>query len=221
MKTFENENYYQVLQVPPDARTDEIKHAYREALAMYEEESIATYSLFSEDQREALLQAIETAFDTLVDADKRAAYNHMLIDSGQVDVALFSGQVHRKTAVLTDTPILSQEKSLNQWVQKRAGSPEIRQISDAIASAELLSGQALKQLRQAYGIEIREINAITKISSGILKMIEADQFEHLPAEIYLKQFLKSYAEILHIDPAHVVDSYLKSMARGKSDTGTF
>ena len=63
---------------------------------MYEEESVATYSLFSEDQREALLQAIETAFDTLVDADKRAAYNQMLIDSGQVDGDLFSGQVHRK-----------------------------------------------------------------------------------------------------------------------------
>ena len=83
----------------------------------------------------------------------------------------------------------------------------------------MLSGQALKQLRQAYGIEIQEIYAITKISSGTLRMIEADQFEHLPAEIYLKQFLKSYAEILHIDPAHVVDSYLKRMGRKEPDTG--
>jgi DnaJ-class molecular chaperone len=71
MKTFENENYYQILQVSPNARADEIKIAYRDALAIYEAESTATYSLFSEAQRERLLQAIETAFDCLINADKR------------------------------------------------------------------------------------------------------------------------------------------------------
>ena len=212
MKTFENENYYQILQISPDARTDEIKHAYRDALAMYAEESVATYSLFSEKQREALLQAIETAYDNLVDADKRAAYNQMLIDTGQVDAAGFSGQAHRKLAAYSDTTIISKEKSLSQWVRKRADAPEIRQIIEQILSAELLSGQMLRQLRDAYGIELSEIYAITKISSGTLKMIEENQFDSLPAEVYLKQFLKNYAEILHIDPRHVVDGYLKFMA---------
>ncbi len=154
MKTFENENYYQILQVPANARADEIKHAYRDALAIYEAESVATYSLFSDEQRERLLQAIETAFDTLINEEKRIVYNQMLIDTGQVDAAVFSRQGQRKLEAYCDTRTLSNEKRLGQWVQKKADTPEIRQLIEAILSKEMLSGLELKQLREAYGIDI-------------------------------------------------------------------
>ena len=217
MKTFEGENYYQILQLAVNASAIEIRRAYREALAIYEEESIATYSLFSARQREVLLQAIEKAFDSLIDEDKRAAYNQMLIDTGQVDAAAFSRQDQRKLAAYSDALRTSNEKSLNQWVQKKSDAPEIREILEEIQSKELLSGLELKQLREAFGIEISEIYNITKISSTVLNMIEANQFEELPAEIYLRQFLKAYAEIFHIDSRHVVDGYLKFMAQAKPD----
>ena len=217
MKTFENENYYQILQIPANARADEIKHAYRNALAIYAAGSVATYSLFSEEQRERLLQAIETAFDTLINEETRTVYNQMLIDTGQVDAADFSRQGQRKLGAYCDARTLSNEKSLSQWVQKKADTAEIRQLIDAILSKEILSGLELKQLREAYGIDIPEIHAVTKISSDCLKRIEANQFEDLPAEIYVKQFLKAYAEVLHIDSGHVIDSYLKFMARAMPD----
>jgi curved DNA-binding protein CbpA len=217
MKTFENENYYQILQVPANARVDEIKHAYRGALAIYGAESVATYSLFSDEQRERLLQAIEAAFDTLINEEKRIAYNQMLIDTGQVDAAVFSRQGQRKLEAYCDTRTLSNEKRLGQWVQKKADTPEIRQRIEAILAKEMLSGLELKQLREAYGIDISEIHAVTKISGDSLKRIEANQFDDLPAEIYVKQFLKAYAEVLRIDAGHVIDSYLKFMARAMPD----
>ena len=217
MKTFENENFYQILQVPANARADEIKVAYRDALAIYEAESAATYSLFSEEQRERLLQAIETAFDCLINEEKRAAYNQMLIDTGQAESAIFSTQGQRKMAAYSDTRTTSKEKSLSHWVQKKADTPEIKQLTEAMLSKEMLSGLDLKQLREAYGIDLTEIYAITKISGDSLRRIEANRFEDLPAEIYVKQFLKAYADVLQIDSGHVVDSYLKFMARAKSD----
>jgi curved DNA-binding protein CbpA len=219
MKTFENENYYEILQVPANARADEIKNAYRDALAIYEAESVATYSLFSEEQRERLLQAIETAFGTLINEDKRTAYNQMLIDTGRMEADIFSRQGQRQLAAYSDTWSTSTEKNLSQWVQKKADTPEIRQLIETILSQETLSGLALKQLREAYGIELSEIYAITKISGDSLKRIETNQFEDLPAEVYLKQFLKTYAELLNIDSRHVVDSYFKLMARDKADRG--
>ena len=217
MRNFENENYYQILQVPANASADELKRAYRDALAIYEAESVATYSLFSEEQREGLLRAIETAFDCLINEDKRTAYNQMLIDTGQVDEAIFSRQGQRKLAAYSDTRTTSNEKRLSQWVQKKADTPEIRQLIETIQSKEMLSGKELKQLREAYGIDIPEIYAVTKISGDTLKRIEADQFDDLPADIYVRQFLKAYAEVLHLDSRHVVDSYLKFMARTKPD----
>jgi curved DNA-binding protein CbpA len=217
MKTFEGENHYQILQVPVNAGAADIRRAYREALAIYEEESIATYSLFSAEQRAVLLQAIEKAFDTLIDEDKRAAYNQMLIDSGQMEAAVFSQQDQRKLAAHSDTRVTSKEKSLSQWVEKKADAPEIHGLIDAIRSKEMISGRDLKQLREALGIEYSEIYAITRINSTILNMIESDRFDDLPAEIYLKQFLKAYAEILRIDAPHVVQGYLRSMAQAKPD----
>jgi curved DNA-binding protein CbpA len=211
MKTFEGENYYQILCVAGNATAIEIRRAYMDTLAIYEEESIATYSLFSAEQREILLQSIEKAFDTLIDENKRAAYNQMLIDTGQVEPAFFSRPVTDKPAAHPDDRSLSREKSLSRWVQKKAEAPVVMALIKEVQSKEMLSGQDLKRVREALGIEIPEIFAITRISSSILNMIEADQFDDLPAEIYLKQFLKSYAEILQIDPHHVVEGYFRSM----------
>ena len=217
MKTFEKENYYQILQGPANARADEIKHAYRDALTIYETESVATYSLFSEEQRERLLQAIETAFDCLINEDQRIAYDQMLIDTGQMDAAIFSRQGQRKMAAYSNTRATSKEESLSQWVKKKADTPEISQLIESMLSKEILSGPELKQLREAYGIDIPEIHAITRISGDSLRRIEANQFEDLPAEIYVKQFLKAYAEVLQIDSGHVVNGYLKFMAQAKPD----
>ncbi len=217
MRTFENDNYYQILQVATTAGTDEIKRAYRDALALYEKESIVTYSLFSEEQRDILLQAIEVAFATLVNENKRAAYNQMLIDTGQVDATIFSKQAQRQLAVYSDVSSTSREKSLSQWVRKKTDEIEIKQLIEEIHSKEMLSGKELMQLREALGIEIPEIYAITKISNDTLKMIEANQFKDLPATIYLKQFLKAYANILQLDSQHVVEGYLKYMDADQRD----
>jgi hypothetical protein len=213
MKTFEDENYYQILGVPGNASVIEIRRAYMDTLAIYEEGSIATYSLFSEDQRSVLLQSIETAFETLIDDEKRSAYNQLLMDNGHVDAAFFStGQANKPVAHSADQNI-SKEKSLIKWVQNKARAPEVMALTEEIQSKEMLSGNDLKRLREALGIEISEIYAITRISSSVLNMIESDHYDELPAEIYLKQFLKSYAEILQIDPRHVAEGYFRLMGQ--------
>ena len=220
MKTFEGEHYYQILQVPAKASAVQIRHAYREALAIYEEGSIATYSLFSGEQREALLQAIERAFDTLIHEDKRAAYDRMLVDSGQVEASFFSRPDQSERPSQAETRGISGEKRLKQLVQKKAEEPEIRALIDQILSMEQLSGRELRRLREAYGIELAEIFGITRIREAILQTIESDQFEELPAEIYLKQFIKSYAEILRIDAQHAVEAYLAFKEAQKNHAAT-
>ena len=98
MKTFESDNYYAVLQIPPNAGKDEIRHAYRQASALYDEQSVATYALFSDRQRQNQLAAIEKAFETLIDDAQRATYDQSLIDTGVMDAAAFSGRSRRELA---------------------------------------------------------------------------------------------------------------------------
>jgi DnaJ-class molecular chaperone len=88
VKSIDKLNYYEILKIPLNASFIEIRKAYSYVLSMYDEESSATYSLFSNGERDSILKVIEKAFLTLIDEDKRADYDRMLVESGQVDIAL-------------------------------------------------------------------------------------------------------------------------------------
>ncbi len=70
---------------------------------------------------------------------------------------------------------------------------------------------SIKEIREAYGLELEEIFQVARISVSILKSIEDNQIEDLPSFFYLKNFIKSYAEILQIDPKRIIDGYMKNI----------
>lgn len=216
MRSFEGQNYYQILQVSPNATLNDIKQAYRDALDLYEEDSLATLSLFSDDRRAELLRDIEASFLTLIDDDKRAVYNQSLLASGQIDAADLNPAAQKKTMVPSQGSTASKTVNLARWVAKKSSDPEISALVGKVVSLDLVTGGDLKQLREAFGVEIKEIYEITKISPTNISLIEQDCFKDLPAEIYLKMYLKLYAEILQIDPKHVVDGYLQYMKSSKA-----
>jgi len=212
MKIFEDKNYYQILKVPPDAATGAIHRAYREALALYDEDSLASYALFSDDQRKLVMEKISEAYDTLRDNIKRAAYNQMLVDTGQVDATTFFSTDKTQPTALPDEKGASRDQSLAAWVTRRSGDKEIKSIRDEILSKDWVSGGDLKKLRTALGIEPQEIYEIARISGSMLQILEDSRVDDLPAEIYLKYFLQSYAEILQLDPQHIIKAYFNYMA---------
>ena len=97
MKYFDGLNYYEILKIPENSSFLEIKQAYRDAVSIYGEDSLVTYSLFSTDEREKILKIIEEAFFTLIDGNKRAAYDRMLVDSGQSDTTFISIQSQKQS----------------------------------------------------------------------------------------------------------------------------
>lgn len=76
-------NYYELLDVPPDARNLDIIHAYRRAKLTYRVDSMATYSLFDDAELEHIRDEIERAYQTLSDPEKRRAYDHALTACAQ------------------------------------------------------------------------------------------------------------------------------------------
>jgi len=61
-------------------------------------------------------------------------------------------------------------------------------------------GSQLKQARQQKGISLQEAAVKTKIQEKYLDALENDNFNLLPNALYLKGFLKSYAQILGLNP---------------------
>jgi curved DNA-binding protein CbpA len=78
MNKFEELNYYEILEIPLNASSFEITRAYRNAIEIYSEHSLLTYSLFGAEERVNILKRLKDAYNTLTDRTKRAAYDASL-----------------------------------------------------------------------------------------------------------------------------------------------
>lgn len=76
-------------------------------------------------------------------------------------------------------------------------------------------GKSLKQIREQLGIDIKTISSKTRINVKILERIEEEDVEHLPAMVYLKGFLKSYAQALNLDSGKLIEGYLNLIKEEK------
>jgi cytoskeletal protein RodZ len=70
-------------------------------------------------------------------------------------------------------------------------------------------GERLQEARKAAGRELAEMAAETKIPVHLLEAIELDDFHRLSGPIYVKSFLKTYAESLKLDPQEILDLYYR------------
>jgi cytoskeleton protein RodZ len=68
-------------------------------------------------------------------------------------------------------------------------------------------GTSLREARLRRQVDIPEAEQGTKIRAKYLRALEDEQFELLPAQTYVKGFLRSYAEYLGLDGQLYVDEY--------------
>lgn len=68
-------------------------------------------------------------------------------------------------------------------------------------------GNSLREARVRQGLGFPQAELGTKIRSKYLRGLEEEQFDALPAETYVKGFLRTYAEFLGLDGQLYVDEY--------------
>jgi hypothetical protein len=85
-------------------------------------------------------------------------------------------------------------------------------VDEAIEPEDgMYDGEVLRRIRMGRGIELEEVANITKIGMSHLRNIEANRYELLPAQVYLRGFLREIARCLRIDPTAAVDSYMQKL----------
>jgi len=75
-------------------------------------------------------------------------------------------------------------------------------------------GTSLREARVRRGIEFAQAELATKIRGKYLRALEEEQFEVLPAQTYVKGFLRTYAEYLGLDGQLYVDEYNSRFVAG-------
>jgi len=212
MRTFEDLTYYELFEVPANASGFEIRQAYRNALSIYGDDSTIAYAFFTKEERTKILKRVEEAFSTLINDDKREQYDKILVDKNIID----SSSLTKKRPKVA-TPIFSAKssggKAVSGKIESAIKGKDLKAIVDDILSTDAVSGKDLQRLRTAVGIRIEDVFEVTRISVATLHAIENDLVEALPPTVYLRNFLKDYAELLHADPERITAGYLKNLDR--------
>ncbi len=183
-------DHYALFQISPAARQIDIINAYRHAKLAYQEDSLAMYSLFSEQELEGIQSQIEEAYSVLSDPEKRDSYDAL----------------HRPADDHADQPPAQGENVIP--LRKRM-TDHFRHIDPDHKPGEIdiCTGEALRKIREAKNISLEDIAEHTNISTHYLQAIEDENTEVLPESIYLKSYVQQYAREIGLDPGQVARRY--------------
>ncbi len=191
-----SDSHYELLEVPPTASFEDIRRANRRIRDIYGAESIAISGLYDPVSLEAVHRRLDLAYTTLMDAAKRKEYDHELFPDGvpmPVSLPSQSDVSAPRPAAKVDDPAT---------LTIRPPMPEITPRTE-------FSGPLLRQIREAIGIELREIAEKSKIGMAYLQALEGEVFNKLPAPVYVRGFLAEYARALGLDADRVKQTYLE------------
>ena len=208
MKKLGDLTFYELLDIASDASPFEIHHAYKEMFQLYHEDSLASYSFFSKEEREEILAKLNEAYSTLMDEKKRSQYDQLLIERGILEEEMQYKRDRKQLNLIpnskrsgVDTELRIRER-LKTMVSSNATIQEILAHDD-------LSGSDLKKIRDELGVSLEEIAEVVKVRMVYLRAIEEDRFEKTPSRIFLKGFLRAYAQYIGLDADTVASRYLK------------
>lgn len=231
---------YELLGAPPGSSEEEIRAAYREAVA----------GASSEEVRSRLREALET----LLDPEARRAYDRTLGigspnvpgpdgsvesthpeyrvsyvgggDAGEAPLPITRHFSKPGVRPLEQAPRMAEEAAIATAeaalatvsayarAQKADRARQARPAEPEIRPNEVFNGELLRQLRLSKGLSLKQLSDRTRIPVRYLENVELERFEELPVAVYLRGILMNLARELGADPMVVARSYL-SVAEGK------
>lgn len=71
-------------------------------------------------------------------------------------------------------------------------------------------GDYLKQTRKKKGLSLENVASQTRIQERHLQALEAEDFANLPAKVFAKGFVRSYAKVLGLDEEETLQHFLRA-----------
>jgi len=202
-----SDSHYELLEVPPTASFEDIRRANRRIRDIYGAESIAISGLYDPVSLEAVHRRLDLAYTTLMDAAKRKEYDHELFPDG---VPMPVTPVERLADASGPRPAAKVDDPAT--LATRPPMPEITPKTE-------FSGSLLRQIREAVGVELREIAEKSKIGMAYLQALEGEMYAKLPAPVYVRGFLAEYARALGLDAERVKQTYLERYRATRGPVG--
>jgi len=191
VKSLSEQDHYEVLEVPRAATRDELKRAYQLASATYASDSLAGYSIFDAGDTDAVRERVDLAWRVLSDDEARRAYDASL------------GKPEPMGAVYSEPAVTAADSAA-------VPTPALEAIEEFEAEqGDEFDGARLRRSRLRHGLEVDDVARQTKVNPTYLRFIEEERFADLPARVYVRGFVMSFASCVGLDAEAVARSYLQ------------
>jgi flagellar biosynthesis protein FlhG len=191
LKSWREQNYYEILEVGPKATEEEIRLAYDKLKTFYVPNTPGIMVLFTPEEVKEIHDKVEEAYRVLRDQRSQMEYDLMLRGEGKTP------------AIPPPSPTVTRRILSN------------KQIKEALGDAEITwTGGHLRTIRRYLSLDLDEVAVETKVGKHNLKAIEEEDVQELPAPVYLKGFLRTFAKALGLDPHRVTEDYVEGI-KGK------
>lgn len=195
-------NYYEVLEIKPEAQQHEITTAYERARYTYSTDNPAIYTIFSANEAREFLSLVEEAYAVLGNKTLRNLY----------DEKLFSGQSVKND--ISYSNLLKQSKQPAPEFKRRSFKHEYKIDADKekkYAAITDWNGPLLKEVREYKSYSFDQLCDVTKITSFYINALEQMQSENLPAPVFVRGYVQQLARIFGLNEKIVADSYMKNL----------
>jgi curved DNA-binding protein CbpA len=186
LKSWREQNYYEILEISQKATEEEIRAAYETLHAIYTPNSPGITVLFTPEEVKEIHEKVEEAYRVLRDPRSQRDYDLVLRGEGAMPA------VPSPSATVTHRILSAKE------IREALGTDEVH-----------WSGEQLRNIRQHLSLALDEVAVQTKIGKHNLKSIEEGNIKALPSLVYLKGFLRTYAKALGLDPYGVAEDYIE------------
>ena len=77
-------------------------------------------------------------------------------------------------------------------------------------------GSSLRDAREAAGLSVSEVATRLKVPKTIVENVEAERFDALPARVFARAYIRSYANLVELDPDEMVSAYDRKAGQEES-----
>ena len=231
MKPLKSQNFYEILDIPRHSTQEDIRRAFEICKTTYGDDSLATYSLFSEEENKEIFDMMAQAFETLRNPNSRQDYD-VYLSSLEGDPERERAEGERMVASMiglartpADGPAVRTSPPGGKGEAPKPGAQDAQpgrtsggepppgktdpRYEKFLQSITRFSGPALKKIRGMKGMSIEDLADRTKIRITYLKYLEEENFEFLPAAVYIKGFVASVATALGLPAQQVAADYME------------
>jgi hypothetical protein len=204
-KHLADQDHYEVLEVPYNATSEQIRQAYEAQRSVYAGDSLAA-SVLSGEETDVIRERIAEAYATLGNEEKRRLY----------DESLARRAPHLAELLQPTRSTDEQRPSLTLAFPRPTTPADLRQTVPALDWNREVGGRDLRRVREAMGVDLGALAQETKVGVTMWGYIEAERLDRLPARVFLRSFLMQYAHFLGLPELEVANRYLERIERLKA-----